>query len=165
MSPELFVHTFNCLEEAGQTAAQPDGDIGSMMTVRDKGRTEPFLIPSLHMLRLGCVWLWFGQTQVRGASLFTMRKLMVTLKFMMLDNRRHADCYRVTITAEKKRAGRLAAQYVDWPLNALRILLLLTLGTLVSLLKQREDTGPVVVVEGRGGGGRCLPVVHVQPFS
>ena len=53
MSPELFVHTFNCLEEAGQTAAQPDGDIGSMMTVRDEGRTEPLLIPSLYMLRLG----------------------------------------------------------------------------------------------------------------
>ncbi len=40
MSPELFVHTFNCLEEAGQTAAQPDGDIGSMMNVRDEGRTR-----------------------------------------------------------------------------------------------------------------------------
>jgi hypothetical protein len=50
--------------------------------------------------------------QVRGASLHVMRKLMVTLKFMMLDSRRHADCYRVTITAEKKRVGRVATQCV-----------------------------------------------------
>jgi hypothetical protein len=75
-----------------------------------------------------------------------MRKLMVTLKFMMLDNRRHADCYRVTITAEKKRAGRLAAQYVGCPLNALHILLLLASGTSASLLKHCKD-------RGRGGGG------------
>jgi hypothetical protein len=44
-----------------------------------------------------------GQTQVRSSSLTVMRKLLVTWKFLLLDKRRFAPCYRIAITSERKK--------------------------------------------------------------
>ena len=49
--------------------------------------------------------------QVPGFAISTVRKLLITWKFMLMEQRRFANCYRVAITTERKRAGRIGVKY------------------------------------------------------